>query len=69
MKVSFVMTRETNINIYVSPDKTQKQRDDEKALRTTLKQMRQTEPDLVIRNGKIIKKPTRARRADVAADD
>ena len=56
-------------HIYVSPDKTQKQRDDEKALRTTLKQMRQTEPDLVIRNGKIIKKPTRARWADVAADD
>lgn len=56
-------------HIYVSPDKTRKQRDEEKELRKQLKQRKEMEPDLVIRNGRIMKKPTRARWGDIAVDD
>ena len=56
-------------HIYVSPDKTRKQRDEEKELRKLLKQRKTTEPDLIIRNGKIIKKPTRARWSDVSNNE
>ena len=56
-------------HIYVSPDKTKKQRDEEKALRDELKKRRETEPDLIIRNGKIIKKTNRARWSDLIQDD
>ena len=43
-------------HIYVSPDKTKIERDEEKELRKELKEKRKTDPDLIIRNGKIIKK-------------
>ena len=55
-------------HIYVSPDKTQQQRDDEKKLREELRTRKLTDPDLTIRNGKIMKKSTRARWADVSKD-
>lgn len=56
-------------HIYVSPDKTWQQREDEKKLRAELKIRKLTEEDLIIRNGKIIKKTTRARWVDVADND
>ena len=55
-------------HIYVSPDKTKQQREEEKKLREELKRRKETEedPDLIIRNGKIIKKTaTRARWVDL----
>lgn len=49
-------------HIYVSPDKTKQQRDEEKKLREELKRRKPEEPNLIIRNGKLIeKKPTHAR--------
>ena len=56
-------------HIYVSPDKTKQQREDEKKLREELKKRKLTEKDLIIRNGKIIKKTTRARWADFYKDE
>ena len=54
-------------HIYISPDKTKQQREEEKKLREELKRRKETEdPDLIIRNGKIIKKTaTRARWVDL----
>lgn len=54
-------------HIYVSPDKTVQQREQEKELREQLKMRKLTEPNLIIRNGKIIKKSTepQARWADL----
>ena len=43
-------------HIYVSTDKTKQQRDEETKLRTELNRRRETENDLIIRNGKIVKK-------------
>ena len=48
-------------HIYVSPDKTKQQREEEKKLRDELKTRRLTENNLIIRDGKIIKKSTIAR--------
>lgn len=43
-----------SIPIYVSPDRTKKQREAEKILRAELKERKKTEPNLVIRNNKIV---------------
>lgn len=56
-------------HIYVSPDKTRLQRDEDKKLREELKIRRETEPNLIIRSGKIIKKTSNhARWTEVKHD-
>lgn len=58
---------ENHKHIYVTTDKTKQQRAEEKQLREDLKVRKQTEPDLIIRNGKIIKKSVnRARWSELA---
>ena len=49
---------ETHKHIYISTDKTKKQIAEEKALREELKVKKQQNPNLVIRNGKIVEKET-----------
>lgn len=49
-----LLENETSTNIYVSTDRTKLQRKADKALRDELKQRRQTNPDLVIRNNRIV---------------
>ena len=49
-------------NIYVSTDRTKKQRETDKELRDELKRQKLTNPNLVIRNGKIV--PFRPRAQD-----
>mgnify|MGYP006185620235 CR=1 FL=1 len=66
---SFCNDHSKHKHIYVSPDKTWQQREDEKKLRAELKIRKSTEEDLIIRNGKIVKKTTRARWVDVSEDD
>lgn len=58
-------------HIYVSPDRTKQQLLEDKKLRTELKTKKETDPDLVIRNGKIVKKSTtnHTRWFDVIKDD
>ena len=41
-------------NIYVSTDRTKKQREEDKKLRDELKRRKLTEPNLVIRNNRIV---------------
>lgn len=66
----FCNDREANhTHIYVSPDKTKQQREEEKKLRDELKTRRLTEPNLIIRDGKIIKKSTIARWVNLREDD
>ena len=66
----FCDVHETNHrHIYVSPDKTKQQREDGKKLRDELKTRRLTEPNLIIRDGKIIKKSTIARWVNLREDD
>ena len=45
---------DTSTNIYVSPDRTKKQREADKLLRQELKHRKKNEPNLVIRNSKIV---------------
>ena len=45
-------------HIYITTDKTKQQIEEEKKLRTELKIKRETDPNLIIRNGKIITKST-----------
>ena len=45
-------------HIYITTDKTKQQIEEEKKLRTELKIKRVTDPNLIIRNGKIIAKST-----------
>ena len=52
----FCQDEEHHKHIYVSTDKTQQQRNEERALRDELKKRKETDADLIIRNGKIIKK-------------
>ena len=60
---------EKHKHIYVSTDKTKKQMTEEKALRETLKARRLQDPDLVIRNGKIVNKTTlHARWSEIRND-
>ena len=60
---------EKHKHIYVSTDKTKKQIAEEKALRETLKARRLQDPDLVIRNGKIVNKTTlHARWSEIRND-
>ena len=66
---SFCDDHSKHKHIYVSPDKTWQQREDEKKLREELKTRKSTEEDLIIRNGKIVKKTTRARWVDLSEDD
>ena len=62
----FCQDEENHKHIYVSTDKTQQQREEERALRNELKRRKETETDLIIRNGKIIKKKAnRARWAEL----
>ena len=56
-------------HIYVSPDKTKQQRDEEQKLRDELKTRRLTETNLIIGDGKIIKKSTIARWVNLREDD
>jgi hypothetical protein len=48
-----------SISVYVSPDLTKKQRAADKVLREELKERKKTEPNLTIRNNKIVPKPFR----------
>lgn len=57
-------------HIYVSPDLTKQQREEAKKLREELKQRKETETGLIIRNGKIVKKTiSRARWVDTIQND
>ena len=57
-------------HIYITTDKTKKERDDERKLREELKKRKTTEPDLIIRNGAIVKKiVNHARWSDMDIDD
>ena len=49
-----LLENDTSTNIYVSPDLTRKQREADKVLRVELKQRKETNPNLVIRNNKIV---------------
>ena len=56
-------------HIYVTTDKTKLQREEEKKLRTELKARKETETDLIIRNGKIVKKQVNhARWSEIRQD-
>ena len=60
-----------HLHVYVSPDKTKQQRDQEKDLRDEMRTRRTSgETDLIIRNNKIVKKSvsTQVRWADVYKD-
>lgn len=68
-ELEFCEDKENHKHIYVTTDKTKQQRDEEKILRQELKRRKATEPDLIIRNGRIIKKAVNhARWAEVAKD-
>lgn len=45
-------------HIFITTDKTKQQMEEDKKLREELKTKRETDPNLIIRNGKIITKPT-----------
>ena len=49
-----LLENDISTNIYVSTDRTQKQREADKILRRELKERQKTNPDLVIRNNKIV---------------
>lgn len=56
-------------HIYITPNKTKQERKEEKELREELTKRKVAEPDLIIRNGKIIKKSTiHARWVQIAQD-
>ena len=60
---------DSHTHIYVTTDKTKQQRDEEKVLREEMKRRKETEPNLIIRNGKIITKaPNHARWSEVVQD-
>ena len=68
-ELDFCNEEEDHKHIYVSTDKTKKQREEEKKLRDELKRRKETEQDLIIRNGKIMKKAANhARWSEVAQD-
>ena len=56
--LEFCEDEDPHTHIYVTTDKTRKQRDEDSKLRTELKRRRVTENDLLIRNGRIVKKST-----------
>ena len=56
--LEFCEDEEPHKHIYVSTDKTRQQRAEESKLRTELTTRRATEKDLIIRNGRIVKKST-----------
>ena len=67
--LEFCQDEEPHKHIYISTDKTQLQRDEETKLRTELKTRRETETDLIIRNGRIVKKSaTYARWSEITKD-
>ena len=49
-----LLENDESTNIYVSTDRTKKQREEDKELREELKRQKITNPNLVIRNGKIV---------------
>ena len=61
-QISAMKQEKDHKHIYVSPDKTKQERDEEKKLREELKEKRKTDPNLIIRNGKIMKKITNLAR-------
>ena len=62
-------TGEKHVHIFVNTDKTRKQMDEEKKLREELKTRKEQEPNLVIRNGKIVNKTTlQARWSQITKD-
>lgn len=68
-ELEFCHDEEKHKHIYVTTDKTKQQREEEKLLRQELKRRKATEPDLIIRNGKIMKKAaSHARWSEVAQD-
>ena len=67
--LDFCDDEESHKHIYVSTDKTKQQRNEDNKLRAELKKRRETETDLIIRNGRIVKKSTTyARWSEVAED-
>ena len=67
--LDFCKEEKDHAHIYVTTDKTKQQRKEENELRAELKRRKQTEEDLIIRNGRIIKKTTiHARWQEVAQD-
>ena len=56
-------------HIYITTDKTKLQRQEEKKVREELKRRRETEPNLIIRNGKIIQKSHNSRACWSELDD
>ena len=68
-ELEFCTDDEDHKHIYITTDKTKQQREEEKVLRQELKRRKVTEQDLIIRNGKIVKKAVNhARWSEVAQD-
>ena len=66
----FCEEEENHKHIYVTTDKTKQQRDEEKELRKELKLRKATETDLIIRNGRIVKKQVnQARWSEIRLED
>ena len=67
--LEFCDDEEPHKHIYISTDKTQLQRNEETKLRAELARRRETETDLIIRNGRIVRKSaTHARWSEIAKD-
>ena len=66
--LDFCEDGDEHVHIYINTDKTKQQMKEEKELREELKRRKQTETNLIIRNGKIITKSTHARWVEVAED-
>ena len=65
--LEFCEDEDDHTHIYVSTDKTKNERDQDNKLRAELKRRRETEEDLIIRNGRIVKKSTTfARWSEIA---
>ena len=61
-ELDFCDEEDNHKHVYITTDKTRQQRDEEKKLRGELKERKRTDADLIIRNGKIIKKSTNQAR-------
>ena len=68
--LEFCTDEDKHKHIYITTDKSRKEREDERKLRDELKRRKTTEPDLVIRNGTIVKKAANyARWSEIHTQD
>ena len=67
-ELDFCDDEDEHVHIYINTDKTKQQLKEEKELREELKKRKQTEQNLIIRNGKIIKKSSHVRWVELAED-